>query len=126
MNMVPMGGFTWSSHLNFGNTFGYLLSKSPILESLLYHSAEKGTVTKETNMGSVFSVTSDFEHKISVPPMLHQSAVLTKCEPVTRSESIYMCNFAICTNEYRLQCPDTKVLRNTTECNDRMLVVNLS
>ncbi len=34
---------------------------------------------------------------------------------VTRSESVYTCNFAICTNKYRLQRPDTKVPRNTTE-----------
>ncbi len=34
---------------------------------------------------------------------------------MTCSESVYMCNFAICTTEYRLQCPDTKALRNTTE-----------
>ncbi len=44
---------------------------------------------------------------------------------MTHSESVYACNFAICTNEYRLQCPDTKVLRNTTEHNDRMLAMKL-
>ncbi len=31
------------------------------------------------------------------------------------SESIYACNFAICTNKDRLQCPDTKAPRNITE-----------
>ncbi len=36
--------------------------------------------------------------------------------PLTCSESVYVCNFAICTNEHRLQCPDTKAPRNTTEC----------
>ncbi len=34
---------------------------------------------------------------------------------VTRSEIVYACNFAICTNRYRLQCPDTKAPGNTTE-----------
>ncbi len=34
---------------------------------------------------------------------------------VTRSESVYACNFAICTNRYRLQRPDTKAPGNTTE-----------
>ncbi len=37
---------------------------------------------------------------------------------LTRSASVYMCNFAISTNEYMLQCPGTKALRNTTECSD--------
>ncbi len=35
---------------------------------------------------------------------------------LTHPESVYACNFAICTNKYRLQGPDTKALRNTTEC----------
>ncbi len=37
---------------------------------------------------------------------------------LTRSVSIYACNFAIATNEYMLQCPGTKALRNTTERSD--------
>ncbi len=37
---------------------------------------------------------------------------------MTHSISVYMYNFAIYTNEYRLQCLDTKALRNTTECNN--------
>ncbi len=37
---------------------------------------------------------------------------------LTHSVSIYTCNFAIATNEYKLQCPGTKALRNTTECSD--------
>lgn len=31
---------------------------------------------------------------------------------MTRSESVYACNFAICTNKYRLQYPDTKALKS--------------
>ncbi len=34
---------------------------------------------------------------------------------LTHSESIYTCNFAICTNRYGLQRPDTKAPGNTTE-----------
>ncbi len=37
---------------------------------------------------------------------------------MTRSASIYVCNFTIATNEYMLQCPGTKALRNTTERSD--------
>ncbi len=37
---------------------------------------------------------------------------------MTCSISIYTCNFAISTNEYMLQGPDTKALRNTKEHND--------
>ncbi len=37
---------------------------------------------------------------------------------VTCSISIYACNFAVSTNKYMLQGPDTKALRNTTERND--------
>ncbi len=40
---------------------------------------------------------------------------MPKLKPLTHSESIYTCNFAICTNKYRLQCPDTKAPGNTTE-----------
>ncbi len=34
---------------------------------------------------------------------------------VTCSENVYACNFAICTNRYGLQRPDTKAPGNTTE-----------
>ncbi len=34
---------------------------------------------------------------------------------MTRSESVYACKFAICTNKDRLQRPDTMAPRNTTE-----------
>ncbi len=34
---------------------------------------------------------------------------------LTRSESVYACNVAICTNRYGLQRPDTKAPGNTTE-----------
>ncbi len=40
------------------------------------------------------------------------------CCPLTCSRSIYMCNFAVSTNECLLQGPDTKTPRNATECND--------
>ncbi len=38
------------------------------------------------------------------------------CLMLTRSESVYACNFAICTNKDRLQRPDMTAPRNTTEC----------
>ncbi len=37
---------------------------------------------------------------------------------LTHFASIHVCNFAIPTKEYMLQCLDTKGLRNTTECRD--------
>ncbi len=35
---------------------------------------------------------------------------------LTHSTSVYTCNFAMSTNEYMLQGPDTKALGNSTEC----------
>ena len=43
-------------------------------------------------------------------------AYTVRTSSVTCSESVYACNFAICTNRYGLQRPDTKAPGNTTEC----------
>ncbi len=34
---------------------------------------------------------------------------------LTHSMSVHVCKFAIYSNEYRQQCPDTKAMRKTTE-----------
>lgn len=69
---------------------------------------------------SVIFIHSPRNHNKIVPQHYHHCSIChNSCSHVmlTRSESVYTCNFAICTNEYRLQCIDTKALRNTTECN---------
>ena len=48
------------------------------------------------------------------PHTLHVSKAEAQ-RAVTHSEIVYACNFAICTNRYGLQHPDTKAPGNTTE-----------
>ncbi len=55
-----------------------------------------------------------FQSVDTCPEILDKSVALD-CDPLTRSESVYACNFAICTNRYGLQRPDTKAPGNTTE-----------